>query len=262
MIHLPHASTFIPSEVRADILLGDAALTAELVRLTDWHTDRLFKWARKHGATLFRNRLSRLVVDPERFVDDQEEPMAGMGQGVVYVQTSQGEPLREVDAPKRAALIANFFDPYHAALTSLVGEMLARFGECTLLDCHSFATVPLPSELNQAPHRPDICLGTDAFHTPNELVELLERALTAEGFRVERNTPFVGTFVPVAYWRRDSRVRSIMIEVRRGLYCDEHNGRPNGAFDDVQAAIERAVLTTGIGFHPSPLGHPSTAEPE
>jgi len=32
-----------------------------------------------------------------------------------------------------------------------------------------------------------------------------------------------------------------MIEVRRGLYCDEASGEPTAAFDDVTILLERAV---------------------
>lgn len=91
--HIPHASTVIPDPVRAEILLDDASLAAELIRLTDWHTDRLFSWLLDHGATMFVNRLSRLVFDPERFVGDTIEPTEAVGQGVVYTRTTAGVPF-------------------------------------------------------------------------------------------------------------------------------------------------------------------------
>lgn len=144
--HVPHASTVIPGGVRAEILLDDDALHRELVRLTDWHTDQLFGWLPGRGATMFVNRLSRLVFDPERFADDALEPMAAVGQGVVYTKTTSGEQLRDVNDHERDQRIADLYEPYHAALSELVGSLLERFGRCTLLDCHSFATLPLPTE--------------------------------------------------------------------------------------------------------------------
>jgi N-formylglutamate amidohydrolase len=109
------------------------------------------------------------------------------------------------------------------------------------VDCHSFATVPLPSEPDRAPERPDVCIGTDPFHTPPALVERLRGALEADGFRVAVDRPFSGTIVPGAHYRRDARVRSVMLEVRRGCYCDEATGEPAAAFDEVARALERAV---------------------
>ena len=40
----------------------------------------------------------------------------------------------------------------------------------------------------------------------------------------------------------DSRVSSVMIEVRRGLYCDESTGEDSAGFSAVRAMLE-AVLT-------------------
>jgi N-formylglutamate amidohydrolase len=116
-----------------------------------------------------------------------------------------------------------------------------------VLDCHSFATIPLPSEADQDPERPDVCLGTDPFHTPNELVEALALRLRGEGFRVAVDRPFAGTIVPLRWYGTDPRVTSVMLEVRRGLYMDEATGEPLGAFDDVAARLEGAV-GLALGF--------------
>ncbi len=96
--------------------------------------------------------------------------------------------------------------------------------------------------------RPDICIGTDPFHTPAEMAEALERAFTAEGLVVSRDTPFSGTMVPLEYYRRDARVKSVMIEVRRGLYCDEETGEPNGEFERVRGMVERAVAKLRVAL--------------
>ena len=241
VVHIPHSSPLIPHDVRAQLLPDDAELSRELVRLTDWHTDRLYGLTADLGATQFINGLSRLVVDPERFVDDTEEPMASVGQGVVYVRTTDGKPLRSSDAAGRQALIDRFFVPYHEALTALVADTLETFGRCLILDCHSFATEPLPSEMDQAPDRPDICLGTDPFHTPPALADALRAALAEEGFRVELNRPFAGSIVPLRWYGHDRRVASVMIETRRGIYCDESTGERSGNFYPVAEALGRGV---------------------
>jgi hypothetical protein len=41
VLHVPHASTVIPADVRAGIVLDDAALARELLASTDHHTDTL-----------------------------------------------------------------------------------------------------------------------------------------------------------------------------------------------------------------------------
>ena len=239
--HVPHASTAIPVDVRAELVLSDDELADELLRLTDHDTDRLFAGLSELGVTAFVTDLSRLVFDPERFLDDSAEPMAPRGQGVVYWQGSQGQPIRVASDAVRERHVRERYEPYHAALDALVAEQLEVAGECLVIDCHSFPSVPLPSELDQTPDRPDICIGTDELHTPEPLAAALVAAFRAEGWRVERNVPYAGTFVPSGSFGRDERVHSVMIEVRRGLDMDEATGARLPAFGDVGEAITRAV---------------------
>ncbi len=252
--HVPHSSTLIPADVRAEILLPDNELRAELVRLTDWYTEELFAWLSDLGVTRFVNRLSRLVFDPERFLDELAEPAAAHGQGVVYWRGTNGQPLREQDADLRAQRVEQIYRPYHAALDAVVADLLEEFGECTLVDCHSFPSVPLPSEIDQAADRPDICIGTDPLHTPPELVDEMTAAFESEGFRIKRDSPFAGTFVPSGFFGQDRRVRSVMIEVRRGLYLNEVTAEPLPDFDDISAAIERALGSATIIRRDQALG--------
>jgi N-formylglutamate deformylase len=239
--HVPHASLRIPPGERAGMLLDDGALAAELPRLTDLHTDLLFAWIPDLGGTLFVNGVSRLVVDPERFPDDAHEPMARVGQGAVYTRTADGNPLRTVDPGERSRLMDRWYEPYHAALDDLVAATLDAFGTCLVLDAHSFATSPLPSEPDQDPDRPDVCLGTDPFHTPRALVMGLAAALADEGFRVAEDRPFSGSLVPLRWYEQDPRVTSIMLEIRRGTYMDEGTGEPLAGFGGVAARLRRAV---------------------
>ena len=78
ILHLPHASTLIPKDLRQDFLLSDQELLEELNRITDHTTDAIFPGAfPKANAIVFP--VSRLVVDPERFSDDSQEPMSQVG---------------------------------------------------------------------------------------------------------------------------------------------------------------------------------------
>ncbi len=231
----------IPPDVRPEIVLSDHELADELLRLTDWYTDELFAGLVELGATLFVNDLSRLVFDPERFVDDSAEPMAARGQGVVYWLGTRSQLLREASSEVRDRHVAERYRPYHAALHGLVSEQLERADRCLVIDCHSFPSVPLPSELDQTPERPDICIGTDPVHTPGALALAMEEAFATERLHVLRDMPFAGTFVPSGYYGTDDRVHSVMIEVRRGLYMDETSAERLPGFGAVAATIVRAV---------------------
>jgi N-formylglutamate amidohydrolase len=69
----------------------------------------------------------------------------------------------------------------------------------------------------------------------------MEEAFRAQGWWVERDRPYAGTFVPTVYYGCDERVRSVMVEVRRGLYMDEASGTRLSAFTEVGEAVTRAV---------------------
>jgi hypothetical protein len=73
VLHIPHSSQRVPTEDRQDILLDDAALSDELLRMTDAYTDELFPITpAEAGRVIFP--LSRLVCDVERFPSDEHEP--------------------------------------------------------------------------------------------------------------------------------------------------------------------------------------------
>ena len=78
ILHIPHASTHIPDDVRFS--LNPDELERELLLMTDRYTDALFALPRD-VAVAVAFPVSRLVVDPERFPDDAVEPMARKGMG-------------------------------------------------------------------------------------------------------------------------------------------------------------------------------------
>lgn len=59
---------------------------------------------------------------------------------------------------------------------------------------------------------------------------------------VKFNRPFKGALVPSGFYKSDSRVQSILIEVNRSLYIDEVTGDKLPGFKDVERKIRRAIL--------------------
>lgn len=254
--NIPHAAAFIPPEYRSQFVLTDAELESEHRAIVDWFTDELYAPIVRAGGAALVATMSRLLVDTERFVDDEVETMAARGMGVVYTRTTDLSPLRRpLTRGERAELVSRIYEPYHAALRSLIEHTVARFGRCLILDCHSFPAVALPyEEVDTGPvcvtahspasergaPRPAICFGTDRVHTPPDLVSRFE-AITAEfGWSHARNTPFGGTVVPHAAVG-DERVSSLMLEVNRALYMDEQTTTRTPGFRTVERWV--AVLT-------------------
>jgi N-formylglutamate amidohydrolase len=226
LVHIPHSATAVPARWRSQIVLDDAALARELLAMTDHYTDELFApHAVAQGGVAFVNGLSRLVFDPERFEDDSVEVMSKKGMGAVYTRTSDLRPLRRSDFSKveREAVLCELFRPYAAALEQQVSAHLEHFGRCLILDGHSFPSRALPYE-DGTRFRPDLCLGYDNYHADERIITALERVADQAGWSVGRNAPFEGSYVPVAHYRTNPQVVSVMIEMNRSRYMDEATG--------------------------------------
>lgn len=240
VVHVPHSSTRIPDDVRARLLLDDDALAEELRLMTDARTEELAILAATQVTPrpwLFVNRLSRLVVDPERLPNEHEE-MYDVGMGAVYTRTSGGLALREIDEEAERTLLSRFFTPYAEALADLVDERIVATRRAVLVDLHSYPADALAYELNQDAKRPPVCVGVDVDHTTDGLLERVSRACSGIG-EVVVNEPFVGSYVPLRHFGRDNRVTSVMVDLRRDTYLrDDGSLDPEGARRIIAALVE------------------------
>jgi N-formylglutamate deformylase len=242
VLHVPHSSLVIPPDEHGALLLDDLELQQEMLRMTDAYTDELFNGFAPIESVV-RFPVSRLIVDPERFEHDADEPMAARGMRVVCEKTALMAPLRASPSPaERDRLLAAYYRPHHAALSQAVDRARA-IGACLIIDAHSFPSRALPYELDQGADRPDFCIGTDAFHTPDALRDAAMSALRAAGFSVAIDRPFAGTIVPMARFRSDASLSSIMIEVNRRLYMNEETGARLASFSRVRDVLTRLVQT-------------------
>lgn len=234
ILHIPHASKHIPENLKNLFTLSDDALSAELISMTDAYTDELFAFP---GATSITFPYSRLLVDVERFPNEEDEPMSRVGMGMIYTQTSKGDRLKRDLLPGERAHLRSFYDTHHQALLETTERALEISGHARIIDCHSFPSRPLPCDQDQSRRRPVFCIGVDSFHTPEKLARNSVAKLEQMGYSVAINFPYSGTLVPLKHYGTDSRVQSIMIEVNRRLYLDEVTGLKTNAFNSVKEQI-------------------------
>lgn len=245
IFHVPHDSTWIPDEVRDQFVLDDRAIREEILRMTDHFTLELFTAGVNHHQVI-RAPVSRLVVDVERFEDDRQEPMSRLGMGAIYTSTSDFRSLRRpLHRTERESLIREWYRPHHDRLTRATEDALLKYGCVLLIDCHSFPSRPLPYEIDQRDDRPQICIGTDRFHTPTALVSTLVDAFQSAGLTTRIDAPFAGALVPSLHYRRDKRVASVMVEVNRSLYMNEETGQRGGQFE-IASSLVRACIREAI----------------
>tara|TARA_Y100000590_G_scaffold346830_1_gene397227 strand:+ start:192 stop:944 length:753 start_codon:yes stop_codon:yes gene_type:complete len=240
ILHIPHSSKKIPQKYLPSFLVPKKRLEEELLKMTDHFTDDLFNF--NHPAiTRIRFPVSRLLVDPERFENDKDEPMSKIGMGCIYEMTYDKKPLKEIHC-KRDELIKTFYLPHHEEFTSIVEKSLKSNNQVLIIDCHSFPKFPLPYEFNQEMDRAEICIGTDDFHTPPSLRDKFINQFENLGFSVAVNEPFAGAIVPLKFYKIDQRVRTLMIEVRRDLYMNEKTGEKLRGFVKLRDSLEKMIL--------------------
>jgi len=220
ILHIPHSSKDIPHY--KGFLLGDKKdekiitdkIEDESKYLCDTLSDKLFS---RDYETIVKADFSRVFCDVERFADDEKEEMAKKGMGVLYETFDDGEKMREISEELRNEILEEYYYPHHEKLTEAVEHQLKKHGKAIIIDCHTFPDKPFKRDTNQNTPRPDICIGTDDFHTSQSLIEFTVDYFKKHGYTVELNTPYSGTIVPEEFYRKNKNVMSIMIEVNKKL---------------------------------------------
>jgi N-formylglutamate amidohydrolase len=249
--HIPHSSPDIPIEDQANFLRSSGELKLEVNKLNDHYTDRLFQ-SNLSNVTPLIFPINRFLVDVERFELDEQEPMSAKGMGALYTHDTEGVRFREsLTGEAREALLNKYYRPHHKQLNLLVEKAINGFGQALIVDGHSFPDIPLPCDSNQEFPRPDICLGTDSFHTPEWIIELAKAQFEKQGYSVEINSPYNGTMVPLDFYKTDNRVSSIMIEINRRLYLDDEYQAIQPNFEKLNACINQlfALVTEQFKHH-------------
>ncbi|KAF0093287.1 MAG: hypothetical protein E1N59_2979 [Puniceicoccaceae bacterium 5H] len=234
ILHIPHASNYIPSRLRSQYVLSDEDLSQELRRQTDAHADELFTLAEAVPVVCL---WSALVVDVEHAPHDTDDSPVRIGMGRIHTHTADDRPLRRELFAHEIAELDRAYHCHHASLFHAVQAELEKDGCALLVDCHSFPAEPLPSDSCQEHPRLDICLGTDDFHTPPDFVEYAVNLLEGLGYTVTTNRLQAGGLVPQAHYGLECRVSSLRIAVNRRFYMDEVTGLKTADFPRLQAHL-------------------------
>lgn len=135
LIHVPHASMYIPEHYRSTALIPQEELEEENRFMCDTGVLELIPPAFAENAVVFP--YSRLYCDVERFRDGSE-PMEAYGMGYIYTRDSKGREMFRPSAEHRAEVSA-IYDRHHAELDRRAGEILREHGACLIIDLHSFS---------------------------------------------------------------------------------------------------------------------------
>jgi N-formylglutamate deformylase len=233
ILHIPHSADGIPD--KTGYVVSDAVLNDEILLLTDWFTDDLFSTS--DCVSVVAN-FNRVFCDVERFADDDKEAMAAVGMGTIYTNSDYGSILRNVSDELKNSILENYYYPHHKKLSAAVAEQLASDGKALIVDCHSFSSTPFKRDLSQDTPRPDICIGTDSFHTPRSLYKFSAVYFKWHGYSVKVNNPYSGSIVPMEYYQKNSCVHTIMIEVNRDLYLNPGTNQMSEGYNKIKSVIQ------------------------
>lgn len=230
ILHIPHSSMIIPDDTN----FISENVDAELNLLTDHSTDRIFS---VDGIDEVVFPYSRIFCDVER-LDDENEEMFKHGRGFYYTKTDDGKELRKLDEQHKLMVYNDYYLKHHQKLNNLVNSKLDKYGFVNIIDCHSFSDEPFNTDIDKSKNRPNICIGTDLFHTSNDLFIKLVNHFQTYGFTVGKNSPYSGTIVPLEHYKKNTNVSSIMIEVNRKLYMDENNNVVEKSVEKLNTIID------------------------
>lgn len=239
VFHIPHSSIYIP--IKDDLIdyiniINNVDINStinEINLLTDWYTDKIFD-VKNH--TKIVTPFSRVFCDVERLEDENEE-MFKYGRGFYYTKTDDGQVLRLENPELKKLVYENYYIQHHKKLNDDVNHKLEEYGNVLIIDCHSFNDIPLNTDTNKSKLRPDICLGTDEFHTPKYIQVYVKNYFEKLGYVVKINSPYSGTMIPLEHYKENKNVKSIMIEINKNLYLDNNNNPLDGAIEKLNKEI-------------------------
>lgn len=247
LVSIPHLGSRIPAGINGQ--LTDIALQ---VADTDWHLDRLYRFAAEMGATVLGGQFSRYVIDLNRPPGGESLYPGQTTTGLCPTETFRGEPVyREGNAPTQGEIderLATWWQPYHDKLRSELDRMTAKFGTVLLWEAHSIAGV-LPRLFEGK--LPDLNLGTNGGASCDaSVLEAIVAQLDDQPYTWIANGRFKGGYITRAYGRPQTGVHAVQLEMCQSTYMNEQapfDYRPDlaaGVQPVVRKMVEAALQAT------------------
>ncbi|MBB4659679.1 N-formylglutamate amidohydrolase [Parvularcula dongshanensis] len=240
----PHAGRTYPTA----FVEGTRLSLLDLRRSEDAYVDLLMPEAETAGVPVLTADFPRAFVDVNRAPYEMDPllfdgPISAertrsnrvlAGFGVIPKLAAEGRAIyaRKLPAQEGRARIKWCYEPYHAALRTLITECLTLFGIATVIDWHSMPSATAGRSL------PDIVFG-DRFGAScgAGVVAAWEKNFRDAGFGTGRNSPYAGGYVTSLYGRPTEGVHVLQVEVNRGLYLDEGRVARSEGFEPLRARL-------------------------
>jgi N-formylglutamate deformylase len=248
----PHSGVAYPED------MNTVAPEAALKSGCDAWVDQLWGGVPRFGASLLAAHVHRTYIDLNRHradIDSEmlDQPWPGQtrvseagtrGMGLIRRYALPGLPMyaRKLAVSEVKHRIATYYDPYHAALKTLLDEAYARHGQVWHINCHSMKSVGNAMNADNGRARPDMvvsdCRGLSAGV---EMTQMVADLLAQFGYGVSINSPYQGGDIVRKYGNPDRGRHSIQIEIRRSLYMNEQTFEQNAGFEELKTNLESFV---------------------
>jgi N-formylglutamate amidohydrolase len=245
----PHSGQLYPQDLMTASVLDRSAIR----RSEDVLVNELIGCACAVGVTLICARYGRAYIDVNRdayeldqaMFEDELPPFArartpriAAGLGTIARVVAAGQEIygRKLNFAEVRRRIERVHQPYHAALTELIGAAKTGFGAALLIDWHSMPSAA--AKPMRGRRTPDIVLG-DLFGASCRpaFSNLVDRQLRSLGYEVTRNAPYAGGYTTEFYGAPRRQVQVLQIEINRALYLDETTLEPTVGFETLKADL-------------------------
>lgn len=215
LVTIPHASFFVPQNLRKMMLLADF----QIKKHCDQYTDQIYRVPNAH---VVEAKLSRLVADVNRAPDDIELVYKLYHDGVVVKVDDFGAQIYK--HPPKIEDIFDRVEQYHAPFHKEIDDLASQVK--FLIDGHSYWSKTPSVHEDAGKIRPEISLGNRDFTTcSRQATSLVVQFFEKKGFSVAVNDPYPGKYV-IGYHCSRKILPGFHIEIRRDLYMNEETLAP------------------------------------
>lgn len=252
----PHSGKMYPSDFRYECSIEDLRFAE------DTHVDTLWSTAPSLGIPLLAARAARTYIDCNRSLDDidpgtveggwpaaiQTSQRLALGSGLIWSKIGSDVTIFSGKLTQQAvsSRIADYYLPYHAALSHTLEQAYQRHKSVWHLNLHSMRSTAYEYlGISSVQPLADFVLGDrNGTSCDPEFTRMVEGMLRDLGYSVSINDPYKGAEILSRYGRPEHGRHSLQIEIRRDVYMDEKTRKPHEGFETLRANL--ALVTKSL----------------
>lgn len=218
LVSVPHDGRLLSADIANRMSAAGLALPD-----TDWHVARLYRFAKRFGASMLIADYSRYVVDLNRSSDDEALYDKQWSTGLCPQKTFSGDEIyqagRGVTPTEQAQRVMEYWRPYHEQLAATLQQIKHEHGFALLWDAHSIRG-SVPSLFDGV--LPDLNIGSnDGASCRADVAAAVAELAGRAPYSSVLDGRFRGGFITRHYGDPENRVCALQLEIAQRNYMDE-----------------------------------------